>query len=266
MSTICLQRGADRETFVKKAFEQFDIQGKAEGKKVLVKPNIVSHEPYPTTTHPAVLEACLELLLGSVDSILVADGPAFDARDHKYIIEEHPLQKSCQKFGIEMIDLLSRGTRRLGTRTMELEVSVLASECDFIISLPVLKSHGICGMTGALKNVLGFLSPDEKRHLHYGGDVHRIIVELNEVIVPDMHIMDAVYTMVNTNEVRHGGKPRELGYMLAGTDPVSLDVRGLELLGEVEPKLKGKHIDDILHLRHAVQMTGWDGGYEVIKW
>jgi uncharacterized protein (DUF362 family) len=261
-----LQQTEDRERFVRKAFRQFDITHKVRGKGVLLKPNIVSYEPYPTTTHPVVVETCLELLQESASGVIVADGPAFDASDHRHIIEEHPLKESCEKFGIELMDLLSGGTQRVKTGTMELEVSAMASQYDFIVSLPVLKSHSICGLTGALKNQLGFLSVAEKSRLHAGNDVHRIIAELNQVIVPDLFIVDAVQTMITTNEARHGGKPASLGYMIAGTDPLSLDVSGFELLAQAEPKLKNRSFSDIRHLKHMSELNGWDGRYDVVEW
>jgi uncharacterized protein (DUF362 family) len=160
--------------------------------------------------------------------------------------------------------LLVKGTRKVRTQSLKLEVSQLAFENDFIISLPVLKSHGICSLTEALKNQLGFLSVAEKRRLHWKRDVHRVIAELNEVVKPNLYIVDAVQTLINTNEVRHGGQPKTLGYMLAGTDPVSLDALGLKLLKEVEPKLRGKNLDDILHLRYAVDLGIGEPGYEIV--
>jgi len=141
----------------------------------------------------------------------------------------------------------------------------MAFEYGFIISLPVLKSHSICGLTGALKNQLGFLSVAEKGQLHWGRDVHKTIAELNRVVKPDLYVVDAVQTLITTNEVRHGGQPRKLGYMLAGTDPVSLDVAGLELLKEVEPKLRDKHFNDILHLKYAVNLGIGKPRYEIIE-
>jgi uncharacterized protein (DUF362 family) len=246
-------------------FQQLDIQGKAAGKVILVKPNIVSREPYPTTTHPATLEACLQLLQGSSKEVIVADGPAWDAGDSEDVIEMHPLKRSCDKFGIAMMDLLSKGVKKERTRSFELEVSLLAFECDIIISLPVLKSHDICGLTGALKNQLGFLSVAEKRRLHWGGDVHSVIAELNEVVKPGLHIVDAVQTLINTNEVRHGGKPETLGYMLAGTDPLSLDALGLELLAKVEPRLRHKRLNDILHLERAAELAVGDPEYKIVE-
>jgi len=266
MSTIYLQQGEARQTFVDKVFQHFDVGKEAGGRNVLLKPNIVSYEPYPTTTHPVTIEACLELLKGVAKGIIVGDGPAWDAGDSKSIIENHILKKSCDKYGIELVDLLREGVRLVETRSYKLEVSELALQCDIIISLPVLKSHGVCSLTGALKNHLGLLSVAEKRRLHDDLDVHRVIAELNEVIKPDLYIVDAVQTLVNTNEARHGGKPGTLGYMLAGSDPLSLDTLGLDLMSEVEPRLRGKHPEDIRHLRHAADLSLGTMQYKVIKW
>lgn len=266
MSVVYLIRGEDREAFVRTVFQQVEVQRKATGKQILLKPNIVSHESYPTTTHPTILETCLRLLLPVAKKVLVAEGSAWDAGDSKSIIEGHPLRQSCDKFDITITDLSIEGVRKVKTQSFELEVSQMAFECDFILSLPVLKSHGICGLTGALKNQLGFLSVAEKRRLHRDRDVHKVIAELNQVVKPDLYIVDAVQTLINTNEVRHGGQHRTLGYMLAGTDPVSLDVAGLELLKEVEPKLRDKHFGDIPHLRYAVNLGVGETRYEIIEW
>jgi len=51
------------------------------------------------------------------------------------------------------------------------------------------------------------------------------------------------------------GIPAKLGYMLGGTDPLSLDVFGLQLLGQVDPKLKGKHYQEIPYLAHAADLA-----------
>ncbi|MCK4783714.1 MAG: DUF362 domain-containing protein [Desulfobacteraceae bacterium] len=264
MSIVYKRRSEDREAFVREVFQQLQVQRKVTGKQILIKPNIVSYEPYPTTTHLETLEACLQLLLDVGKKIVVADGPAWDAGDSKSIIERHPLKQSCDEFGVTIADLLIEGTRRVKTRSFELDVSQMAFEYDFILSLPVLKSHSM-GLTGALKNQLGFLDGAEKRRSHRERDMNQVIAELNEVVKPHLYIVDAVQTLINANEVRHGGQPQKLGYMLAGTDPVSLDVVGLELLKEVEPKLSGKHFEDIPHLRHAASLGIGEARYEIIE-
>jgi uncharacterized protein (DUF362 family) len=44
--------------------------------EIFIKPNIVSYEHYPTTTHPETLDAILNFLKGK--QITVGDAPAFD--------------------------------------------------------------------------------------------------------------------------------------------------------------------------------------------
>lgn len=67
-----------------------------------------------------------------------------------------------------------------------------------------------------------------------------------------MFIIDAVQTFTSAQEARHGGTIGDLGYMLAGIDPVALDCFGLQLLQQVEPKLSGKSPEDIPHLKYSV--------------
>ncbi|MDI6806638.1 MAG: DUF362 domain-containing protein [Candidatus Aenigmarchaeota archaeon] len=252
LTYVYLQKTKDRKRFVEKFLER-KVEKFAKAERVLVKPNIVSYESYPTTTHPATLEACLEFLSYFGKEILVADGPAVDAGDSNKIIESHPLKSICNLYGVEFLDLSDKEMKRVKTQNFELELSTIPFNYDFIISLPVLKSHGVCGLTGALKNQYGFLSPKDKVVLH-GKNIHLAIAELNQVIKPNLYIVDAVQTLINTNERRHGGEPKELGYMLGGEDPVSLDVAGFGLLKQVEPKFEGKSYEDILHLKYAIDL------------
>jgi len=251
-SLVHLQKTENRKEFVKKVLAEIEKDLKI-AKKILLKPNIVSFEPYPTTTHPEVLEACLEFLLDLKKEVLVADGPAFDAGSSEKIIENHPLKRVCDKFGIRLINSNTQKMRKVKTESFELELSTIPFDYDFIISLPILKSHGECGLTGALKNQYGLLSPRDKARLH-SENIHKAIAEINKIIKPNFWIVDVIETIIITNEIRHGGKKKYLGYMLAGRDPVSLDIEGLKLLKKVDPNLKDKKPEDIFHLKWAIDL------------
>ena len=266
MSSIYLQKTNNRKEFIVKVLKEIEGELKT-AKKVLLKPNIVSFEPYPTTTHPEVLESCLKFLLNfkprseisllwGKKEVLVADGPAPDAGSSKKIIEEHPLKKVCDKFQLSLVNLCSEPMKEIKTKSFEFKISAIPFEYDFIISLPVLKSHSTTGITGALKNQFGLLSPKDRIAFHAlpWKNLHKAIAEINLVIKPNFWIVDAVQTLINTNEIRHGGKLKELGYMLAGKDPVSLDIEGLKLLQKVDPGLKDKKPEDILHLKYAIDL------------
>ncbi|MFC2003784.1 DUF362 domain-containing protein [Chloroflexota bacterium] len=157
-STVYLAETENRIFFVnwflEKVWADF-VQ--SQGQKVLVKPNIVSYEHYPTTTHPEVLASVLEFLLHCGCQVVVADGPALDAGNSDRIISTHPLREVCNERGIELQNLHKQGFKKVRAKSMNLEISTLAFGYDRIISLPVLKPHKHCTMTGALKNQFGFL-------------------------------------------------------------------------------------------------------------
>jgi len=246
-----------RREFVREILSRLGVAEQLrKAQRILVKPNIVSYELYPTTTHPEVLSACLEFLIQWHKEIVVADGPAIDTGNSNDILNQHLLKKVCDGFAIPLIDLISEEMTTLVTQTgMELEVTKMVFDYDFIISLPVLKSHGICFLTGALKNQFGFFSREERVKLHLGKDIFRAIAEVNTVIKPSLFIVDAVETLIKTNERRHGGIPIRLGYMLGGTDPLSLDVFGLQLLGQLDLTLRGKRLQDIPYLDYAAKLA-----------
>jgi uncharacterized protein (DUF362 family) len=253
MSRIFVQKTKNRRKFLRKVFKEAQIEKEIEKvKTILIKPNIVSFEPYPTTTHPELLEECLKFFLEKKKEVLVADSPAPDAGLSKKIIENHPLKRVCEKFKIPLIDLTSEKTREVKIAGLRLRVFEFPFALDFILSLPVLKSHKVCQITGALKNQFGFLAPEDriKLHLSYEKDLlHKVIAELNLIFKVNFFVVDAIETLINTNEIRHGGELKELGYMLAGKDPLNLDIQGLKLLQKVDPKLKNKRPEDILHLQ-----------------
>jgi len=246
-----------RREFVREILIRLGVAEQVQkARRILVKPNIVSHELYPTTTHTEVLSACLEFLIQWHKEIVVADGPAIDAGNSKDILDQHPLKKVCDGFAVPLIDLMSEETTTLVTQSgMELEVTKIVFDYDFIVSLPVLKSHGICFFTGALKNQFGFFSREERVRLHLDKDIFRAIAEVNAVIKPSLFIVDAIETLIKTNERRHGGIPIKLGYMLGGTDPLSLDAFGLQLLGQLDLKLSGKSFQDIPYLDYAAKLA-----------
>jgi len=253
VSIVYQEKTEDRAGFIKQVFEQLNVAEAAAGKSILLKPNIVSHEPYPTTTHTEVIQTCVELLQGVGGKVVVADGPAWDAGDSAAVIEGHPLKQLCDDLKIPIAHLNCDGSRKVKTRSYELEMAEMALQFDYIISLPVLKSHGM-GLTGALKNHFGLVQTAEKLQCHRTRDMNMVLGELHEVAKGHLFIVDAVTSMIETNEVRHGGKPHPLGYILAGTDPVSLDAAGLPLLQTIEPKLEGKKIEDIPHVAYAARI------------
>jgi uncharacterized protein (DUF362 family) len=101
--------GITKYDLVARALDQFSDQI-ASAASIFVKPNLVSKEPYPTTTDPQLLGRVLDYL--SDHSITVSDGPAFDAslnaffgRKTRGVRTHHPLKRVCDERGIDFINL-----------------------------------------------------------------------------------------------------------------------------------------------------------------
>lgn len=254
MSMVYARKTEDRPTFVHDIMKIY--QGELRDiNQVLIKPNIVSHEGYPTTTHPETLRSVLSYLTESGKKCVVADGPAFDAGNSSKIIENHALNQVCKQFDVALIDLCrQKMVKRKSPRGFSLKVSKVASESTYTISLPVLKTHFQCYLSGALKNQFGCLSRVDRIAAHIGlKNIHKCIAELNVLLKPDLFIEDVVYTMVKAQEIRHGGEPTPIGQMMAGKDPVALDAYGLTLLQQLDEKLFQRDPNSIPFIKLAQQ-------------
>ncbi|MFQ6088040.1 MAG: DUF362 domain-containing protein [Candidatus Methanofastidiosia archaeon] len=230
MTLIHHSKTSDRRGFTLKMLEIFkDRLEKVEN--ILIKPNIVSHESYPTTTHPEILDTLLTKL--QAHQILVADGPAVDTRGG--IIKNHDLKKVCDYHEVPILDLRKQEFVSVkSSRGFKLRISKIPLKANFVISLPVLKVHSVCGMTCALKMQFGYLSNRERILAHMRlKNIHKVIAELNVLTKPSFFIVDAIKTLIKAQERRHGGVEADLGSMFAGEDPVSLDCFGFELLKDL---------------------------------
>jgi uncharacterized protein (DUF362 family) len=250
MSTVYFSENGNREQFVDKMLDIFATQ-LHKAKKVFVKPNIVSYEPYPTTTHPAVLEAILKQLEGK--EVVVGDAPAIDAGKSNKILQKSLLNEVCIRYGVKLVNLYSEKMKKVQSpRGYKVKVSALPLACDFVISIPVLKVHGVVGLSGALKNQFGYLSKQDRFLMHCKiKDINKGIAEVNAAVHTDLFIVDAVETMIVAQECRHGGCPGKLNTMIAGTDPVSLDLFGLQLLKSLEPEFEHKNGQASKYIEYA---------------
>jgi uncharacterized protein (DUF362 family) len=77
-----------------------------QAKSVFIKPNIVSSEPYPTTTHPQVLDTLLGHL--SDRKLVIGDGHAVDTGYTKNILNDSPLKEICNNHDVNLVNLYKK--------------------------------------------------------------------------------------------------------------------------------------------------------------
>ncbi len=197
------------------------------GDRILIKPNLLKacHPSGAVTTHPELLRATIRLVREAGGIALVGDSPGFGE-----------LRKVCERSGImevvlqegavlaemeEAVQLKNRG------QFQRFEIARAVQDADGVINLPKFKTHGMMTLTGAVKNLFGCIPGRRKVQWHFNAGVNReafarMLVELSALIKPRLTIMDAVIGMEGNGP--GSGDPRFVGAVLAGQDPVALDV------------------------------------------
>jgi len=260
---IYFSKKSDPRPFLERVVEIFEPALKS---RVLLKPNLVSDEPYPTTTDPVLFRELIKLLKPLI-SLAAGDASAADLPNPHSALKGHGLAKTADDEGVPFYDFyLEKMIERKSSQGDTLKFSALAEEYECIISLPVLKAHIILLLTGALKNQVGFLSRKDRIGAHFRGvpRLSRSVAGINELVKPGLFIVDFRETLINSNEVRHGGRKAKGGMMFAGSDPVALDFFGFSLLREIEPKLMGKSPEEISYLDLAQRSGLGSAKFELI--
>ena len=146
--------------------------------------------------------------------------------------------RDVQCYGTDAVGYHHRliGYREVGS----LFSRILVNQCSKIVNLPVLKDHGICGVTLGMKNFFGAIHNPNKYHDH-AGDPY--IADLN--VLP-MIREKTVLTVVDGITAQYEGGPPympqwtwDFNGLLLGLDPVALDYTGWQIIERKRAK-KGR--------------------------
>lgn len=203
-------------------------------KPVIIKPNIVEPSPPPVTTDVRVIAGVISALKESgIDDITVAEGSGTGDTGDNF-----------EKLGftdldVELVDLDKENTVVLPLRNFRVWDEIIIPEMllnTFIISVPVLKEHSLCGVTAGFKNMIGILPAKyysgywtyKKSRIHKY-DTHGCIADLTHVIEPDVAIVDAT---VGVRGHHLSGTPLNppLNMVYGSNDVLEADLFACELL------------------------------------
>lgn len=208
------------------------------GMKIIIKPNLVSFKKpdAAATTHPALLEALVEMLLARGADVTIGDSPG---GPHSLPL----LNRVYTATGMDRVEKLgAKLNRNMNEKTVDFpEGKALKNftyteyldEADAIIDFCKLKSHGMLGMSAAVKNLFGTIPGLKKPEVHYkfqnDAEFADMLVDLNEYFKPRLAICDAVVGMEGNGPT--AGTPRQIGAIIASKSTYYADVVGAELIG-----------------------------------
>jgi uncharacterized protein (DUF362 family) len=208
--------------------------------RVLIKPNnCFRHRimpPYGMVTTAILLEGIVQLLIeyGCRD-ISIGEGAIVDIFDElgpltKQGFKGSAIERIARRYGIKLFDFNRSAVRELDLGGFKVQASEAALDTDFLINVPVLKTHFQSKVSLGFKNLKGCLSQDSKKRFHSSKLLGSLICRLNEAIESDLVIIDGIYMLEKGPETLVGTAHRK-DLVIASCDAFECDIVGSTILG-----------------------------------
>jgi len=228
-------------------------------KSILLKPNLL-RDTKDACTQPVFVEAVLKYLkdIGvENDNIRIGDSPGQKKISAKTIAKKIGLYGVCEEAGVKFInfehDIPVHENIDGAIRLKDYYVSKPVKDCDLLINLPKLKTHGEATITGAIKNYWGVIPGGLKAKYHLVGRTPdkfgEALADNFSWIVKNKPNRLTIYDCVKVMQGLMGpvsGPMKQWDLILVGTDELALDVVALEI-----GKFKG--LKYVPHLKNAYE-------------
>jgi len=195
--------------------------------KILLKVNLLAGDVPEkcVTTHPAVFHAVAECFLAAGACLSYGDSPGFGVSGAA--AKKAGITDVAEALKLEAADF--KDGRDVffeeGNQNKKFFIANGVLDCEGLISLPKMKTHGLERFTGAVKNQFGCVVGMRKGEFHVklpdATDFAKMLVDLNSYVKPRLYIMDGIVAMEGNGP--RGGTPRPMNVLLFSTDPIALD-------------------------------------------
>ena len=208
------------------------------GMTVAVKVNLVTamKPDSAATVHPSVVAALTRLVQERGAEVVIGDSPGgIYAAPYLKVVYDVCGMRRAEADGARLNDDFS--TVRIAypeaVQAKEFPYTAWLRKADAVIDLCKLKTHGMMGLTCAVKNFFGTIPGTQKPEFHYrfprAEDFADMLVDLYEYSGPRLCVCDAVIGMEGNGPTQ--GTPRKIGCLLASRDGHRLDAVAAGLIG-----------------------------------
>jgi len=211
---------------------------------VFIKPNIVFWSRFGTfpaygviTTSRVVEDMVILLKERGIEDIRIGEGTVFfDPKDREtpaHAFETLGYNTMKKKYGISVVNLFERPYEKVTFRDgTTLNFSVDFLKADFVVNIPVLKTHAQTVVTLGIKNLKGTIDVNSRKKCHSADtekDLHYMIARFQEILPSGFTLIDGIFT----NERGPGidGKIRRKNLLIGSRDALSADKVGAMVLG-----------------------------------
>ena len=228
------------------------------GDRVFLKPNIVfwsRHVPMPPwgviSTTRVVEDVVRELKKRGAGQIIIGEGTITnDPMDRKTSADAFEVlgyNKMAELYGIKVVNCFERDFQKVDIGGgIKLNFSKDLLDADFVVSVPVLKTHAQTMVSISQKNIKGCLDIESRKLCHsdnFKKDLDFYIAGFTKILPRACAVVDGIYTLERGPGFT--GKARRSNILIASKDLLSADIAGAALLG-IDPA-------EVPHLKKAAE-------------
>ncbi len=211
--------------------------------KVFIKPNIVTWSKNVAipkfgviTTSRVVEDVVVYLKEHGIDDIAIGEGTVSDPKEKG--LQEHAFETLgygvlAKRYGVKTVSILEGPFQKVDLGdglTLNFSAEVLNS--DFLVNLPVLKTHAQTVVSLGMKNLKGTIDIESRKKCHNADtrkDLHYMIARIADPMPPMFTLIDGIFSL--EYGPGYDGRARRSNILAASSDLLSADLAGARLLG-----------------------------------
>lgn len=222
--------------------------------RVLIKPNLVlganqkNFPPFGIVTTATIIDELAQALLekGCRDitvgegSIVLEELGSNTTKGFKF----SGISRVGKDYNLKLIDFEAEDYEKVKLDDHTFQIAKRALEADFLINVPVLKTHGQAIVSLGMKNLKGCLKFSSKKRFHKRGNLEKLIALLNVYLNTHLTIIDGTYALENGPS---GGPAHRKDLIIASSDILAAEIVGAKVLG--------KNPSNIPHIKEFANLT-----------
>ncbi len=220
------------------------LAGASSGSKVFIKPNIVFWTKttlFPkwgvVTTSRVIHDMVLLLKERGIDDITIGEGTVvFDPKDTataEDAFKKLGYDHLRDKFGVKRINVLKGDFKKIDLGDgIQLAFSTEYLNSDFLVNIPVMKTHAQTVVSLGIKNIKGLININSRKKCHSAipdQDLHYMVAKLARSLPPSFTLIDGIYS--NERGPGFDGRIHRSNILIGSSDTFSADKTGAVILG-----------------------------------
>lgn len=220
------------------------LQGLQRNAKVILKPNIVMWTKdvvFPKwgiiTTSRVIEDVIIVLKDHGIDDITIAEGMVTmvpkDRKTPAHAFDKLGYHALKKRYGVKLLNVMERPFEKVvidDEITLKFNTDIL--HCDYVVNIPVLKTHAQTIVSLGIKNLKGVIDISSRKKCHSvdsDKDLHYMVSRLGDKMPPMFTLIDGIYS--NERGPVLNGQAHRKDILIASNNTLSADMVGTRILG-----------------------------------